>query len=350
MKETVKLVKRKLPSGNITLNLAYTLNGQRVMESLGLYLYPETTSVNKKRNKATMEAATMLQSKKIVEIQSGKAGIIKPSKIVFTEYFQSFIEHRTKGNYKKVMGSTLRMWKEANGDKLKLGDVSRKHMVAFSEYAQAHVASSSASEYYGKVATVLAKAVRDELIPSNPAKMLDQGEKPKNRSSERKFLTIEEIKALIDTPCKNEMFKKAFLFSCFTGLRYSDIRTVRWEQICDGYIRKIMIKPGRLVSVPLSSNAISFLPEKKGDLVFNLKSDMQNKRYMDAWLKDAGITKHITFHCARHTFACLLITYDTDIYTTSKLLGHANVATTAIYAHLLDSKKESAVNRIPEVK
>ena len=64
----------------------------------------------------------------------------------------------------------------------------------------------------------------------------------------------------------------------------------------------------------------------------------------------AGITKNITFHCARHTHATLLLTNGVDIYTVSKLLGHKEIKTTQVYARIIDEKKKEAVNKIPSIK
>jgi hypothetical protein len=63
----------------------------------------------------------------------------------------------------------------------------------------------------------------------------------------------------------------------------------------------------------------------------------------------AGITKDITFHCARHTFAVLQLTLGTEIFTLSKLLGHSELKTTQIYAKIIDEKKREAVNKIPDI-
>jgi integrase len=68
--------------------------------------------------------------------------------------------------------------------------------------------------------------------------------------------------------------------------------------------------------------------------------------YLKDWLIDAGINKHITFHCARHTYATLQLTLGTDIYTVSKLLGHKNLSTTEIYAKVINEKKVEAANKI----
>ena len=62
------------------------------------------------------------------------------------------------------------------------------------------------------------------------------------------------------------------------------------------------------------------------------------------WAKNAGIEKHVTFHVSRHSYATMMLTIGVDIYTVSKLLGHKNVATTQIYAKIIDQKKIDAVN------
>ena len=67
---------------------------------------------------------------------------------------------------------------------------------------------------------------------------------------------------------------------------------------------------------------------------------------LDRWLKAAGITRHITFHCFRHTYATLQLAGGTDIYTVSKMLGHTNVRTTQIYAKVVDEKKTRATEVI----
>lgn len=111
-----------------------------------------------------------------------------------------------------------------------------------------------------------------------------------------------------------------------------------------------MQKTKSAIYIPLSNNARKWLPERGGDIVFEV--DLHKayiSEFITKWVKSQGIHKHITFHCARHTFATLALTYGADIYTVSKLLGHSDIETTQIYAKVVDRKKIEAVNLIPDV-
>lgn len=207
----------------------------------------------------------------------------------------------------------------------------------------------------------LNKAERDGLIVKNPGNSIDRRLKPHAQQKERCYLTLEEIKQIIavEYNYKNDI-KNAFLFCCFCGLRHSDVVKLTWGEIVtapDGstMIQTQMKKTKKLIVIPLSDNALAFLPErgksKKSDLVFpNLPDQPGNADVrLKVIIKKAGIDKNVTFHVARHTFATLTLTYGADLYTVSKLLGHANVKTTQIYAKIVDENKRKAVNLIPKL-
>lgn len=101
----------------------------------------------------------------------------------------------------------------------------------------------------------------------------------------------------------------------------------------------------------ISEQARQLLGERneKGGELFRLPTGWHTNNVINQWVKDAGIDKHITFHCARHTFATMMLTLGTDLYTTSKLLGHRSISTTQIYARIVDEKKREAVERIPDI-
>lgn len=165
----------------------------------------------------------------------------------------------------------------------------------------------------------------------------------------KEFLTQEELIKLAETSCKQPVLKSAFLFSCLTGLRISDIEQLTWENIqiapdMDPCIRIRTKKTQTEAILPISYEAWSLCGERGGGKVFKGISRSMINYPLKKWIKEAGITKHITFHCCHHTFATLELTMGADLYTTSKLLGHKNINTTTIYAKIVNRKKEEAVS------
>lgn len=167
---------------------------------------------------------------------------------------------------------------------------------------------------------------------------------------------MQEVQRLVDTPCPHEGVKRAFLFSCFCGLRYSDVVTLRWQNIrtaSDGRLQVeiIQTKTQEPVYLPLSDNAVGELPPrgKPGDRLFALPTRTYLGKVLKKWVAAAGIDKPVTFHVARHTYATLLLTFGADLYTVSKLLGHTDVKTTQIYAKVVDEKKRAAVDLVPKI-
>ena len=205
-----------------------------------------------------------------------------------------------------------------------------------------------------RVAEAMNKAVVEGLIPSNPFKSLDAKEKPKMKNGRREFLTVEELRGLIKTPCRYNIVKKAFLFSCFTGLRYSDMKSLRWSEIhttADGkarYIEHRQVKTKKTVTIPLSDEALRWMPEQQEgiDQVFHeLKiSPGTVEDVLKEWMKDCKIDKHITYHCSRHTAATLAISAGAELYSVSKILGHRTLVSTQVYAKVNLEKKMEAVN------
>lgn len=140
------------------------------------------------------------------------------------------------------------------------------------------------------------------------------------------------------TPCRRDDIGKAYLFACFSGLRISDIRALRWKNIIveDGqfFAMLFMQKTGKELKIPLPDKAMEIISIRGNDedKVFFLPSNPTVEDNLKKWAEAAGINKHLTFHTARHTYATLLLTLGADLYTVSKMLGHTNVATTQIYA------------------
>jgi integrase len=216
----------------------------------------------------------------------------------------------------------------------------------------------TAINYLACVRNALNMAVREGILSVNPFNQLSAQDKIKTPESKREYLTIEEVRRLEGTPCEYEFAKRAFLFGCYCGLRISDIRRLKWSDLIkDGNnyrINIVMHKTQSPIYLPLSKKAINWVPVRKDmsddALLFpGLPKQISAPLYLSAWVKAAGITKRITFHASRHTFATMMLTLGVDLYTVSKLLGHSKIETTQIYAKIINKKKDDAVNLIDEM-
>ncbi len=173
------------------------------------------------------------------------------------------------------------------------------------------------------------------------------------QESRREYLTVEELNTLSSTPCERDVLKRAALFSALTGLRHCDIQKMCWKEIqIDGENARLHFTQQKTKGVeymPISMQALQLCGERRQpeQLVFeDLPDPAWISKPLKRWIEAAGISKRITFHCFRHTYATLQLSSGTDIYTVSKMLGHTNVKTTQIYAKVVDEKKEKAAQAI----
>jgi len=173
------------------------------------------------------------------------------------------------------------------------------------------------------------------------------------QESRREHLTLEELNFLAQTPCDSPVLKRAALFSALTGLRHCDIQKLTWSEVVrvgDSWrLDFTQKKTGGVEYMPISNQAYVLCGDRADDdrLVFDgLQDPSWISVPLKRWVEAAGITKHITFHCFRHTYATLQLSKGTDIFTVSKMLGHTNVRTTQIYAKVVDESKLRASGAI----
>ena len=212
-----------------------------------------------------------------------------------------------------------------------------------------NLSQNTALSYFNKVKATLRKAYKMNMLESD---INFQVQGIKEIESDRNYLTLEESIALYNTPCKKDIVKRVSLFSLLTGMRYSDIAKLKWTDIQthgDGhYIKFQQQKTQKNEMMPISDHAYRLLYDGKNDgiKVFEDLKKWDIDRLLPIWISEAGITKHFTFHCFRHTYATLQISAGTDLFTVSKMLGHKSIKTTQIYAKLVDEKKVQAAGKI----
>jgi integrase len=337
----------------------------RDYEYLNLYLIDKPkTPIDKQSNKDNLQLAESIKAKRELEIKNGLYGFTNEFKqsTNFIDYFTDQMEKRkqSKGNYGN-WDSTLKHLIKFAGTKISFREIDDNFCENFRDYLKnaakktsgQPLSSSSVSSYFNKFRACLKEAVKKKIILSNPATDVTN---PKVIENKREYLTIDELKAIVKIECRYDVLKRAFIFSCLTGLRWSDINNLKWSELQntnEGWrITFHQQKTKGLQYLDMSEQARGYLGEQ-GNPNERIFTGLRYSSYMNVelskWIMRAGITKDITFHCARHTFAVLQLTLGTEIFTVAKLLGHSQLKTTQIYAKIIDEKKREAVNKIPDI-
>lgn len=298
-----------------------------------------------------------------------KRGLLRTATLY--AHIDSISSRKTTGkSKKKLLCALLLHLKKHQPQDVPLNKVDRWFVVHFLNYIkQAEVSYGRQSKilnnntqycYFKLLKYVLNDALRRGKVSDNPCLQITHEEKPRRKHTERVYLTLEELKLLAQNQSMDpHLLHHAFLFCCFCGLRHCDISTLTWDCVdrrTDGsvWLHIEQRKTHTPLSIPLSKEAVKHLPDsvRSGGChpVFSgLYSLGHCNLLLQRWMQAVGIRKHITFHCARHTYAALLLNHGVEIYTVSKLLGHTRIQTTQIYAHLIDETKKKAVDLLPEL-
>ena len=361
VKEPIHLRQKKLSNGNISLYLDVYYNGRRKYEFLKLYLIPERDKKAKARNEETLRLADAIKAKRIVEIQNGAYGFNSKSRTFLVSYIEGFIAKKNNSGTRKTYRNVYIRAKEFFGNTFVLENITTADIKAFFDFIASEpshnektkpLSRTTLHSYCYVFKTFLNQAAKDGLISSD----LYSGISVVSKSeSVRQYLTIEEVQKLSKTNI-NKPYRRAFMFSCLTGLRKSDIEKLIWGDVYeqDGFTRIVFRqrKTSSLEYLDISPQAKQLMGERRKDserVFYDFSRTSGTGETIRRWAKSVGINKPITFHSARHTFAVMMLTLGVDIYTTSKLLGHRELSTTQIYAKVIDKKKQDAVSKIPIV-
>jgi integrase len=361
------ILRQRFKAQKISLYLDIYSKGQRSYEYLHLYLHPEINGHKlpahfKEENQKTLQLAETLRSKRHWEIASNEKGIqlTVQKNTDFITYFQQIAKNKTSstGSY-DTWQSSLRHLINFTGGSLNFNKLSVQWLESFKTHLKQTISSknghvlftNSQASYFSCIKSVLKRAWKEQLINKDITALVNG---IKIKDTHREFLTTDEIKKLSKAKCDIPVIKQAFLFSILTGLRFSDIHNLTWNNVkCEVgpkiYLQLKTQKTSNFETIPISIEAWELIPksDSKNNKAFKgLNYSPWANIKLSQWILRAGITKTITFHCARHTFATLQIAAGTDIYTVSKMLGHQNIKATQVYAKLVDDKKIKAAGKI----
>lgn len=365
--KTVTLRTRPLKNGMLSYYLDYYpgYRDQETMktirhEGLNIYIYANPKNERERNFNATMsEKAEAIRCRRFESIVNDKYDFFDRHKLKadFLEYYRrqlrkhdqkwEFVYHHF---YNFVHGKCT--FEEIDID---LCNKFREYLLNAKQLRRdGRISKNSASGYWSTFRGLLKILYRNQLIKTNINDFLDKIE---TEDTPKDYLSVEELYKLAETPCKKPILKTAALFSCLTSLRISDILSLQWHEIVDfaaggKCVHTITQKTKTEDIIPISDEAlqlIGYSPEKTG-LVFKGLKRSWTQQPMKEWIRKAGITKNITFHSYRRTYATLQGAAGTDIRTIQSNMAHKSITTTQRYMKVVDSNKREASNRISLIR
>lgn len=363
----VTLRTRPLKNGMLSYYLDYYpgYRNQETMktirhEGLNIYIYANPKNERERNFNATMsEKAEAIRCRRFESIVNDRYDFFDRHKLKadFLEYYRKQLrKHDQKWEfvyhhfYNFVHGKCT--FEEIDID---LCNKFREYLLNAKQLRRdGRISKNSASGYWSTFRGLLKILYRNRLIKTNINDFLDKIE---TEDTPKDYLSVEELYKLAETPCKKPILKTAALFSCLTSLRISDILSLQWHEIVDfaaggKCVHTITQKTKTEDIIPISDEAlqlIGYSPEKNG-LVFKGLKRSWTQHPMKEWIREAGITKNITFHSYRRTYATLQGAAGTDIRTIQSNMAHKSITTTQRYMKVVDSNKREASNRISLIR
>ncbi len=345
---------------------------ERRRETLKLYLWQAPrTPEEREENKKTLELAKSIRFIRGQELLESTEGykLKKDRKINFLDFYQAYIDKYTKKDIKMIKGSFKRFKDFLNDSPqynkyakyLKPEQIDKDMMIAFTEYLKSRSVGEGARSYYQRFKKVVYNAIEHDIIRKNPFKgvvlKVDENVLKKDVLSDDEIIRL----ANYNDEHINPNIKKAFIFCIYTGMRFCDVKDLTYKNI--DYSNKLLrfeqVKTkghsaNSGVVIPLNEVHISLIGEPengdKNNLIFPLPSYTICRKELSRWVSAAGIDKHITWHCARHSFAVNILNNGANIKTVATLLGHSGLKHTEKYTRAVDKLKSDAINSLPKLK
>lgn len=330
----MRIIKRKNKKGDrTTFYFDYGRGpGQRPSTGIFVYTKPENP-VEKNHNKEALALIETKKSQRIIEEQAVGSAYIPSHKFKanFLEYYAEYVElNKRKGN--RHLRNSLTQFKLFLGkDFISPVEITENLCKRFRQYLLDKYTGETPSGYYTRFKWVVNAAESDGYFQKNPTKNVSAKSNPSVRLKEN--LEVDEYLALLNAPCLNEEVKAAFIFSCYTGLRWVDVSKMEWKDIKENILttRLLQAKTRQLVTITLHAIAQLILnkqrkkaqcTERKNPRIFALPSADGANKIVAQWVRAAGIDKHITWSCARLSFSILLQDRHIDDATVAYLMGH----------------------------
>lgn len=314
------------------------------------------TPLERENNKKALQLAEQIRNNRAVELDGNEYDVTAKfkSNIDFLKFYKEYTDTYQKEDYKVHKAVYKKFITFLELEKIVINssrDINEELCYEFKEYLAKELNGYTPLSYLKRFKVFLNYCVRKKIFKESPCKNISV--KTNNEGISKNVLTIEEIVTLNKTEFKNTEVKRAFLFALFSGLRYCDIKQLKYENIDfkNQTLTIIQEKTGVKLSQPLHPVALNLLESDKSNntKIFNIPTNEGTNKALKSWAKKANIDKKITFHCARHSFATNLLINDSNIVTISKLMGHTNLRYTQVYTQIAEDLKRQTINNLPTI-
>lgn len=337
----------------------------RRKENLNLYVLDKPrTPLERQQNKETLELAKKIRFEREQAFKDATLGYrLKAKELNFIDFMYSYWESTTKDK-KMIKGAMCRfidflkeeypLYAQVIAPK----QINKDMMEQFVDYLKSRSKGEGAYSYYKRFKKMVKAATEKGLFKENPCK--DVMLKADEDALKKDILTLEEMELLLNTtyPEQSQETRRAFIFTLYTGIRFCDVKKLTFSNV-DFSKHLLSFNQSKTaggskrswVYIPLNEGLLQLIgtgkPEEK---IFKLPSHTMCLKTLRVWTRKAGIQKHITWHCGRHSFAVNILNNGANIKTVSSLLGHSSLAMTEKYTRAVDKLKEEAINSLPELK
>lgn len=372
-----KLMTKKLSDGKESIYLLYNYGYHRENDKvkvdrkkvfLNLYLDDAArTPLERQQNKETVELAKKIKFEKGQQLLEDKEGYRLQSQMNtnFLVYFQNYLDNYTMADV-KVISMALRDFKDFLQEeyphyvqRIEPKQITKDMMIRFTEFLNDTHKGTGAHSVYQRFKKVINHATEKGLFRISPCKGISVPSRDDVLLKE--VLSLSELKQLFATHYdgENPEIRRAFALTCFCGIRYCDVKELTYSNV--DYSNKVLSfrqnktvnhsrKSG--VNIPLNDALLSIIGTKpddaNDDYIFHLPSSTMCLKALRHWTKRAGIKKHITWHCGRHSFATNILSNGANIKVVAELLGHSSLNYVQVYVRAMDEQKRNAIDGLSD--
>jgi integrase/recombinase XerD len=352
---SVTIRQRKNGDGTTSLRLDIYANGKHTIETLKhLKLSKGNTIEERAENKEKLQLAKAIRHERTIELEANNYNVETDSgkRTIVIEWMDNYIKKYAKADIRNIEGAKKRFksfLEERKLVDLKFGNLTPLLIEEFVDYLESKSIGEGAKSYYARFKKMIFNAYKSKVLKENILDFVDK--RPKGKARDKDTLTIKEIELCLKTPLKNLEIRNAFIFACMTGLRFGDIKDLKWLNIDlkNKQLKKIQLKTKSEVYVNLNTSALAILGETPDDLtqlIFKLPTSTAVNKAIKKWVTKAGIQKHITFHNARHSFGTNLAENNIDGLSICQIMGQANQAQAKRYIKMSKERKQTATDTL----